>query len=172
MLLSKCAVCYSKKGTFTTKNLLSLLLSSVCRKMFIWITYKCYILTELMFLKVLILIRQVHLKNALFVTIGILKKRFWFQPSVCVDCHDILMLSLDVNKIVILNIDSHDYRCFNVVISKDKVINLFKILMLLKKVVHGLWKKSFFVVYSIKNEIITFGDITIEKRKCSGSKRR
>ena len=172
MLLSKCAVCYSKKGTFTIKNLLSLLLSSVCRKMLIWITYKCYILTELLFLKVLILIRQVHLKNALFVTIGILKKRFWFQPSVCADCHDILMLSLDVNSIVILNIDSHDYRCFNVVISKDKVINLFKILMLLKKVVHGLWKKSFFVVYSIKNEIITFGDITIEKRKCYCSKRR
>ena len=91
-----------------------------------------------MFLKVLILIRQVHLKNALFVTIGILKKRFWFQPSVCADCHDILMLSLDVNSIVILNIDSHDYRCFNVVISKDKVINLFKILILLKKVVHAL----------------------------------
>ena len=49
-----------------------------------------------MFLK-----RQVHLKDILFVTNGI-----YFQPIVCNGCHDILMISIDINSNDISNI--HD----------------------------------------------------------------
>ena len=49
-------------------------------------------------------LRQAHLKNVLFVTIGIfLDKGFKFQSSVCYGCHDVLMMSIDINSIVILN---------------------------------------------------------------------
>ena len=48
---------------------------------------------ELKFLKILMLIRQMHLKNVSFVTIGI----FWIhgyyaQSSVCDGCYNILMI--------------------------------------------------------------------------------
>ena len=39
------------------------------------INYKCHITIELKFLNELILIKQVHQKNVIFVTIGILKKK-------------------------------------------------------------------------------------------------
>ena len=65
-----------------------------------------------MYLKILILIGQVHLKNVLFVTTGIFKmKVFKFQPSVCNECRDVLMMSIDLNGIAILNIYCVDYRC-------------------------------------------------------------
>ena len=32
------------------------------------------------------------------------EKRFRFQPCVCNGCHDVLMISLDINNIAILNI--------------------------------------------------------------------
>ena len=64
--------------------------------------YKCYILVGLFFLKVLMLIRQVHLRNALLVTIGtFLGKRFGFQPTVCKECH-VWMLFFDINNITAL----------------------------------------------------------------------
>ena len=52
-------------------------------------------MTELTFLKVLMLIRQLHQKSVLFVTIGFLDKEFKFQPDVCNECHDVLMMSMN-----------------------------------------------------------------------------
>ena len=46
-------------------------INSIFKWMFIYC--KCYIMIELMFLKELILIKQIHWKNAIFVTIGIKK---------------------------------------------------------------------------------------------------
>ena len=60
-----------------------------------------------MFLKELMLIKQVHQKNAIFVTTGIFLK---FQPNVCSRSHDLLM-SMKVSDIAILNIKGSDYCC-------------------------------------------------------------
>ena len=38
-------------------------------------------------------------------------REFKFQSSVCNSCDDILMMSIDINSIVILNICGIDYHC-------------------------------------------------------------
>lgn len=80
-----------------------------------------------MFLKVSMLIRHVHQKNKLFVTISIFSnKRLRFQATACNSSHDLLMMSIDTNNIAILNISSVYYRFIGFRISKNKAINLFK----------------------------------------------
>lgn len=80
-----------------------------------------------MFLKVSMLIRHVHQKNKLFVTISIFSnKRLRFQPTACNSSHDLLMMSIDTNNIAILNISSVYYRFIGFRISKNEAINLFK----------------------------------------------
>ena len=50
-------------------------------------------MTELAFLKELMLIKQANQKSAIFATISIfLNKSFKFQPKVCNKCHDLLMI--------------------------------------------------------------------------------
>ena len=39
------------------------------------------------------------------------KQRFEFQPNVCNECHDSLMMWMNLSDIIILNIKSADYRC-------------------------------------------------------------
>ena len=59
---------------------------------------------ELIFLKVLMLVRQVPLNIILFVTIGIfLDREFTFEPTVCNSCLDVLMMSININSIAILD---------------------------------------------------------------------
>ena len=48
-----------------------------------------------------------------------------FQPTVCNDSHDVLLMSSDINSIAILNNDV-DYRCTVNRISKSEAIHLFK----------------------------------------------
>lgn len=68
------------------------------------INIKCYIMIELIFLKVLMLVRQVPLNIILFVTIGIfLDREFTFEPTVCNSCLDVLMTSININSIAILD---------------------------------------------------------------------
>ena len=58
-----------------------------------------------MFLKELIVIKQINQKSMIFATIDLfLDKGFKFQPDVCNRCHDVLMMSLDLSNIAILNI--------------------------------------------------------------------
>ena len=63
--------------------------------------YKCYIILELMVLKVFMLMIQVHPKNALFVTNGILNRGFRLQPTFCYSFYDILMLSIEIKSFVL-----------------------------------------------------------------------
>ena len=64
---------------------------------------------ELTFLKILMLIRQVHQKSAIFFTIGIfVDKGFKFQPNICHGCHGALMISMNFTDIAILNIHGVD----------------------------------------------------------------
>ena len=66
---------------------------------------------ELTFLKELMLIRQANQKSATFVTIGI-----FFNVSN--ECHDLLMMSMNLSDITISNIKSADYCCIIFGISK------------------------------------------------------
>ena len=66
-----------------------------------------------MFLKVLMLIRQGHPKNAMFATIGILcDKGLQFQSSVSNSFHDVLMMLIQIISIAVLNINDVDF-CLN-----------------------------------------------------------
>ena len=55
-----------------------------------------------------------------------LNKGFKFQPNVCNRCHDLLMMSMNLNDIAILSIKGSDYRCIISNISKNEDINLMK----------------------------------------------
>ena len=78
---------------------------------------------ELTFLKELILIKQVHQKCVIFVTICIfLNKRFKFQPYACNRCHDLLMMCMNLSNSVILKIENADYRCNTSGISESEAI--------------------------------------------------
>ena len=57
--------------------------------------------------------------------------------DVCNGCHYLLMMSMNLNDIVILNIRGVDYNCIINGISKSKAINLFKKWLIeLRKVNH------------------------------------
>ena len=61
---------------------------------------------ELMFLKKLMLKRQANQKSVIFAII--LDKGFKFQPSVCIRCHDLLIMSIGLSDIAILKIKDVD----------------------------------------------------------------
>ena len=82
-----------------------------------FVYYKCCIMIEWTFLKELMLIKQVHQKSVIFVTIGI-SYSSKFQPNVCNRCHDLLMISINLSDIAILNIRGSDYCCIVSLISK------------------------------------------------------
>ena len=60
-----------------------------------------------------------------------LDKGFRFQPTVSKDCHDVVMVSIDISSIAILNIRGVDYCC------------------IIFETIHC--NKFIFVAYSIKN---------------------
>ena len=60
-------------------------------------------MTELTFLKKLMLIKQGNQKSVTFVVF--LNISFKFQPSVCNRCDALLMMSLNLSDIAILNIN-------------------------------------------------------------------
>ena len=51
---------------------------------------------------------------------------FKFQPNVCNRCHDLLMMSTNVNDIAILNIKVSYYCCIISLISKNGAIKLMQ----------------------------------------------
>ena len=56
------------------------------------------------------LIRQLHQRSFLFVTIdNFLKKGFRFKQTFCNGCHDILMTSILIISLAVLNIHGLDY---------------------------------------------------------------
>ena len=68
------------------------------------------------------LIKQVHLSNALF---AFLDKDFKFQSTVSDDRHDILIMFVDINSIATSNIHDVDYCSLFFGINKSEAINLF-----------------------------------------------
>ena len=79
---------------------------------------------ELTFLKEL-LIKQVHQKSVIFVTIGI-SYSLTFQPNAFNRCHDLLMMPINLSNIAILNIKGSDYCCIISLVSKNEVVNLLQ----------------------------------------------
>ena len=73
---------------------------------------------ELTFLKELMLIIHANQKSAIFATIDI-NKRSRSQSYVCNRCHDLIMMSRNINDMAILNIKGADYRCIITGISKS-----------------------------------------------------
>ena len=108
--------------------------------------YKCYISIELTFLKELMLIKQVHQKSVVFVTILVfLDKGFKFEPSVCNRCHDLLM-SMNLS-----DIKSADYCYIISGISKNEAINSMQNADLTEKKV-----KNLLSCIKMGTEILTF----------------
>ena len=79
---------------------------------------------ELTFLKEL-LIKQVHQKSVIFVTIGI-SYSLTFQPNAFNRCHDLLMMPTNLSNTAILNIKGSDYCCIISLVSKNEVVNLLQ----------------------------------------------
>ena len=51
---------------------------------------------------------------------------FKFQSTMCNDCNNLLMMSLNINHIIIFNIIGIGYRCIIVGTSKSEDINLLR----------------------------------------------
>ena len=64
------------------------------------------------------------------------EKGFKFQPNVCNGCHDVLMMSMNLNDTAILNIHNFDYRCIVYGISKSEAVHLLQNVDLSKKMDH------------------------------------
>ena len=63
-----------------------------------------------------------------------LDKEFKFQPDLRNGCHDVLVMSMNLNNIAILNICGVDYRCIINGITKSEVVNLLQNAYLSKKI--------------------------------------
>ena len=89
-----------------------------------FVYYKCYILIRLTFLKELMLIKQVHQKSVISVTIAIfLNHSFKFQPNVCNRCYDLFMMSMNLSDMLLKNKGS-DYHCIiNLIRKHEKTIS-------------------------------------------------
>ena len=92
-----------------------------------------------------------------------LHKDFKFQPNVCNGCHDLLVMSGKLSNIAVLNIKGSDYCYIISGISKNEATNLKQNTDLTKKG-RTLWKiKNLFPYVKMDKEILTFGNIEIEK---------
>ena len=77
------------------------------------------------------------------------------------------MISINLNKIAILDINGADYRCIINGISKSGASKLLKNVDLTKKEYQKDFKnyKKFIPIHKMGTEIITFGNIKVEKYK-------
>ena len=68
-----------------------------------------------------------HQKSVMFATIGyFLNKWFTFQPNVCNECNDVLMMSINLSNVAILNIRGVDYCCTVNGISKSDAVSVLE----------------------------------------------
>ena len=110
-------------------------------------------MTELMLLKELMLIKQVHQKSDVCHYWYFLNYNFKFQPNVCNRCHDLLMMHVNLRDIAILNIKGSDYHCIICLISKNEAINLLQNANLTEKSEHYKLKKYNFFFEKWKRKI-------------------
>ena len=76
---------------------------------------------ELIFVKELILIKQVCQKNVIFVTIEDIG--FRYEPYLCNGCHDLMQKSMSFNNVGIVYVKGSAYRIHFWYMSKDDAIN-------------------------------------------------
>ena len=70
--------------------------------------------------------KAVHQKSDILRYLHFTDKRFKFQPNFCDGCHDVLMMSINLNDIAIRNIRGVNYcRVING-ISKSEAVNLLQ----------------------------------------------
>ena len=58
---------------------------------------------------------------------------FKFQDSVCIGCHDLTILCLNISGITIITVKNIDYRCIIHNISKSEAINLLETVVFEKR---------------------------------------
>ena len=94
-----------------------------------------------------------------------LDKRFQLQPCGCNGFQDVLMMSMIISNIPFSNIIGADYCCIIIRISKSEAADLLQKADLYVKG-RKLWnlEKKFFNI-KISKEMLTFGNIDIEKNK-------
>ena len=56
--------------------------------------------------------------------LSFLNKGLKFQPNICNECHDLLIVSMNLSDIAILNIKTTEYCCIISGISKSETIGL------------------------------------------------
>ena len=84
---------------------------------------KCCITIELNYVRESVLLKVIKVNNAWFAMIQI-NAWFKFQDSVCNGCRDFIMLSVNINDIVIITIKNVNHCCIIHNISKSEAINL------------------------------------------------
>ena len=82
-------------------------------------------MTELIFQKALIQIKQVHQNNVIFAIFGIfLDKNFNYDPYLCNGCHDLMQKAMSFKNVAIVSIKGNNYRIHFSCISKNDAIAL------------------------------------------------
>ena len=68
----------------------------------------------MIFLKGLMLIKQIYRKNVIFFTIGIENIGFKHEPYLCNGCHDLMQKAVSSNNIAIIYVKGNAYRIFGI----------------------------------------------------------
>ena len=80
-----------------------------------------------------------------------LNHSFKFPPNFSNNCHDVLMMSMNLSDIATFNIKGSDYCCLISLISKNDTINSKENVDLTKKREHyKTWKKYFYISKWVK----------------------
>ena len=88
----------------------------------------------LIFQNKLILIKQMHQKNVIFVAIFIFfKKSFKYEPYLCNVCHDLMQKALNFSDAAIVSMKESDYKTHFWYMGKDSAIKIIKKYDFLKK---------------------------------------
>ena len=81
------------------------------------------------------LIKQVHQKNVIFVTICILKMLVLSIKYVCNGCHNLMQKAMSFNDVAIVYVKGNTYRIHFWYMSKDDAIRIMNNSSLLDKIV-------------------------------------
>ena len=78
---------------------------------------------QLIFQKELILIEQMHQKNAIFVITGFFQiNSFRYEPNLCNACHDLMQMIF--NNVAIVYVKGNAYKIHFWYMSKDDAVNI------------------------------------------------
>ena len=89
---------------------------------------------ELIFQKELILTKQIHQKNAIFVIIDQYFKDIGikYEPYLCNGCHSLMQKAMNFNNVAIACVKGSAYRIHFWCMSKDDAINIMNNYLLIK----------------------------------------